>query len=134
MYSVRNDILYLALFLISLNKLMFYCIIMIFSVYFPQESGLYPAVLFLPGLNGYVLAEFYETVLFRIASHGFFVFGLDYKFPMEQVKNEGNNLEEDIDKFFQHYDWVCCIDLFRVICFQKEYYASHTWHSNHENK
>ena len=74
-------------------------------------------------------------MLFRIASHGFFVFGLDYKFPMEQVKNKGNNLKEDINKFFQQYTWVCCVDLFRVIFFfQKEYHASHTWHSNHENK
>jgi hypothetical protein len=79
-----------------------------------------PEGLFLPGLNGYVLAEFYETMLFRIASHGFFVFGLDYKFPMEQVKNRhnirnmGNNLKEDINKFFQQYTWVCCVDLFLV--------------------
>ena len=59
-------------------------------------------------------------MLFRIASHGFFVFGLDYKFPMEQVKNRhnirnmGNNLKEDINKFFQQYTWVCCVDLFLV--------------------
>jgi hypothetical protein len=51
-------------------------------------------------------------MLFRIASHGFFVFGLDYKFPIEQVKNrhniqdKGNNLKEDINKFFQQYAWV----------------------------
>jgi hypothetical protein len=101
------------------------CIIIIFSVYFPQEVGLYPAVLFVPGLNGDVLAEVYETVLSRIASHGFFVFGLDYKFPIEQVKDrhniqvKGNNLKEDINKFFQQYTWVCCVDLFLVNLFRK---------------
>ena len=101
-----------------INKHTFYCIIhvIIFLVYFPQEAGLYPAVLFVPGLNGDVLAEVYETVLLRIASHGFFVFGLDSKFPIEQVKNrhntqnKGNNLKGDINEFFQQYIWVCCVD------------------------
>jgi hypothetical protein len=63
--------------------------------------------------------------LSRIASHGFFVFGLDYKFPIEQVKDrhniqvKGNNLKEDINKFFQQYTWVCCVDLFLVNLFRK---------------
>lgn len=64
-------------------------------------------------------------MLFRIASHGFFVFGLDYKFPIDQVKhrhdmqNKGNNLKEDINIFFQQYTWVCCVDLFLVNYFRK---------------
>jgi hypothetical protein len=83
---------YMRLCIHVFNKHSFYCIIIIFSVYFPQETGLYPAVLFVPGLNGDVLAEVYETVLYRIASHGFFVFGLDYKFPIEQVKILANRV------------------------------------------
>lgn len=77
------------------------------AAYFPQEAGTYPVVVFIGGLNGYILVELYETVLYRIASHGFIVFGIDYRFPADNVQFEKeNNLQQDISKFFDQYTWV----------------------------
>ncbi|XP_071175016.1 uncharacterized protein [Mytilus edulis] len=77
------------------------------KVYFPQEAGTYPVVVFIGGLNGYILVELYETVLYRIASHGFIVFGIDYRFPADNVQFEKeNNLQQDISKFFDQYTWL----------------------------
>lgn len=79
----------------------------LFTAYFPQDVGTYPVVLFLGGWNGYILVEFYETVLYRIASHGFIVFGIDNHFPVENLQFEKeNNLQQDISKIFNQYTWV----------------------------
>lgn len=80
-----------------------------FPAFFPLEAGDYPVVFFLGGLNTYVLAELYTTVLSSIASHGFFVFGVDYQFPVyaQKLKPEKNNYgKQDIDKFFKELTWV----------------------------
>nr|XP_022337363.1 chlorophyllase-2, chloroplastic-like [Crassostrea virginica] len=77
--------------------------------FFPLEAGDYPVVFFLGGLNTYVLAELYTTVLSSIASHGFFVFGVDYQFPVyaQKLKPEKNNYgKQDIDKFFKELTWL----------------------------
>ncbi|VDI71522.1 Hypothetical predicted protein [Mytilus galloprovincialis] len=77
------------------------------KVYFPLEPGFYPAVLFIGGFDTYVLAEYYETVLSRIASHGFFIFGIDYAFPLEKQNliNAGE-LKQDISKYFEQHAWL----------------------------
>ena len=80
-----------------------------FPAFFPLEAGDYPVIFFLGGLNTYVLAELYTTVLSSIASHGFFVFGVDYQFPVyaQKFKPEKHNYgKQDIDKFFKELTWV----------------------------
>lgn len=78
-----------------------------FPAFFPLEVGDYPVVFFLGGLNTYVLAELYSTVLSDIASHGFFVFGVDYEFPVYGDKfHKPSYGKQDIDKFFKELSWV----------------------------
>ncbi|XP_056008965.1 uncharacterized protein LOC125663743 [Ostrea edulis] len=75
--------------------------------FFPLEVGDYPVVFFLGGLNTYVLAELYSTVLSDIASHGFFVFGVDYEFPVYGDKfHKPSYGKQDIDKFFKELSWL----------------------------
>ncbi|XP_061196820.1 uncharacterized protein LOC133205095 [Saccostrea echinata] len=77
--------------------------------FFPLEVGDYPVVYFLGGLNTYVLAELYSTVLSSIASHGFFVFGVDYQFPVyddRYIPQKPNYGKQDIDKFFKELTWL----------------------------
>lgn len=80
------------------------------SAFFPLENGDYPVVIFLGGLNTYVLSELYTVVLSSIASHGFFVFGVDYQFPVydekKQLTKPPNYGKQDIDKFFKQLTWV----------------------------
>lgn len=78
---------------------------MLFTAYFPQEVGTYPIVLFIGGWGGYILVEFYETVLYRIASHGFIVFGIDNHFPVEnlQFEKENNLQQDDFENFSPVY-------------------------------
>ncbi|KAL3859429.1 hypothetical protein ACJMK2_009652 [Sinanodonta woodiana] len=51
------------------------------KLYFPLPKNEFPVIFFVGGFDGVVLAEFYEITLRKIASHGFYVFGVDYKFP-----------------------------------------------------
>lgn len=75
-----------------------------------MENGDYPVVIFLGGLNTYVLSELYTVVLSSIASHGFFVFGVDYQFPVyderQQFTKPQKYGKQDIDKFFKQLTWV----------------------------
>lgn len=72
-----------------------------------MENGDYPVVIFLGGLNTYVLSELYTVVLSSIASHGFFVFGVDYQFPVYDERMQTQKYgKQDIDKFFKQLTWV----------------------------
>jgi hypothetical protein len=86
-----------------------YTTVNIFPAFFPLEVDEYPVVFFLGGLNTYVIAEFYSTVLSDIASHGFFVFGVDYEFPVYDDGHKSHKPsygKQDIDKFFKQLTWV----------------------------
>lgn len=78
--------------------------------FFPLENGDYPVVIFLGGLNTYVLSELYTVVLSSIASHGFFVFGVDYQFPVYDERMQFTKPpkygKQDIDKFFKQLTWL----------------------------
>ena len=75
-----------------------------FTVYFPQEPGAYAVVYFIGGLGGYAPVEFYSIFMSKLASHGFFVFGVDYAFPVED--EEGNTVGEDVNKYFAELSFV----------------------------
>lgn len=73
-----------------------------FSVYFPQEPGEYAVTYFIGGLGGYAPVEFYSIFMSKIASHGFFVFGVDYAWP---VSND-SVVTEDVNKYFEELSFV----------------------------
>lgn len=104
----KNNLSWKSKFYIYLNNCCYYCLTC-FLAYFPQDAGTYPVILFLGGFNTIVLAEYYETFLYRIASHGFFVFGIDYEFPVDKIstENRGAKVGQDISKYFKQYEWVC---------------------------
>lgn len=72
------------------------------SVYFPQEPGEYAVLYFLGGLRAYLPVEFYSIFMSKLASHGFFVFGVDYAFPLE----DGHTFGEDLNKYFEELTFV----------------------------
>ena len=79
-------------------------------------------IFFVGGLNGYIWAEWYSLYLKMLAAHGFFVIGVDYKFPlMSQSYNE--NLSQDIPKFFEELDFVSSYYVINVM-FRKPVTAS----------
>lgn len=78
-------------------------------VFSPVMKGNYAPVFFVGGLNGYVIVEAYQIVQKKIASHGFVVIGVDYKFPVlrnSSLKHE-EGLGQDLNKFFDELTWVC---------------------------
>ena len=81
------------------------------SVYFPAKTDEFPVIFYIGGLNGYVWVEWYSTYLRMLASHGFFVIGVDYIFPL-MSKTYNAQLNQDISKFFKEIDFVCM--LFKV--------------------
>lgn len=78
------------------------------SVYFPLQEGDYGVVYFLGGFSTLVPAEFYSIVLTKVASHGFFVFGVDYRWPLDRtLKNEERqNYGQDINTYFKELEYV----------------------------
>ena len=103
---------------------MYMITVFFFSVYFPTEANLYPVIYFVGGLNGYCWAEWYDLYLEMLASHGFFVLGVDYAFPLypKQTKKYEEKLTQDISKFFEEIDFVCG--------FLQTFYSCHvkTWY------
>ena len=83
-----------------------------FSVYFPLTSGKeYATIYFVGGLNSLVLAEFYSIYLRKLASHGFYVFGVDYDYPVYKDKFHESTilpptLGQDLDIYFKELEFV----------------------------
>lgn len=76
-------------------------------MYFPLELGDYAVIYFIGGLSSIVPAEFYSIFLTKLASHGFFVFGVDYDFPlMGDRYGKQPNLKQDINKYFEELEFV----------------------------
>ncbi|KAL3859428.1 hypothetical protein ACJMK2_009651 [Sinanodonta woodiana] len=78
------------------------------TAHYPNQSGEYPVVFFIGGMNGYVLSEMYTDVLRMVAAHGFIVFGVDYKYP---ALNDGENifkpiLKQDLKPYFNEIDFL----------------------------
>ncbi|KAK3611442.1 hypothetical protein CHS0354_027167 [Potamilus streckersoni] len=74
-------------------------------LYFPLPKNEFPVIFFVGGFDGVVLAEFYEIALRKIASHGFYVFGVDYKFPVLTDASQQPDLKPFYDElnFIQQY-------------------------------
>ena len=53
-----------------------------------------------------MLAEFYTIYLRKLASHGFYVFGVDYDFPVYNV-NKDVPVGQDIEIYFKELEFVC---------------------------
>ncbi|CAL1543227.1 unnamed protein product [Lymnaea stagnalis] len=47
------------------------------TVYYPVTPGAYAPIVFIGGMYGYVLSEYYSTFLTTVASHGYIVIGMD---------------------------------------------------------
>ncbi|KAK3086072.1 hypothetical protein FSP39_013067, partial [Pinctada imbricata] len=76
------------------------------KAWFPLDPGSYPVIYFIGGLGGYVQVELYSTVAYDIATHGFFVLGVDYKFPLESGHfTASKGLGEDLNKYVEQYKW-----------------------------
>lgn len=77
------------------------------KVYFPLEVGDYAVIYFIGGLSSIVPAEFYSIFLTKLASHGFYVFGIDYDFPVTEGRfGEKLGLGQDIEKYFQELEFL----------------------------
>ena len=53
------------------------------GVFHPTKPGIYSVILFVGGWYGSIPAEFYDTVLFSIADHGFIILAVDTVFPLD---------------------------------------------------
>jgi len=64
-------------------------------------------IYFVGGLASLVPAELYSIVLNKVARHGFFVFGVDYDFPLAAGAREGvTDLGQDIGVYFRELEFV----------------------------
>ncbi|KAH3768558.1 hypothetical protein DPMN_169773, partial [Dreissena polymorpha] len=66
----------------------------------PQGADGFAVVYYVGGLNTLVIAQLYTILFLKLASHGLFVFGIDYYFPA----NTGQ-FEQDIDMYFKEFDF-----------------------------
>lgn len=77
------------------------------TVFFPLEEGDYAVVYFLGGLGAIAPAEVYTVFLSKLASHGFFVFGVDADFPLMDTQIiQKRTLERSVDPYFLELDFV----------------------------
>ncbi|XP_060062450.1 uncharacterized protein LOC132543012 [Ylistrum balloti] len=82
------------------------------KVFFPLKPDTYAAVYFIGGLGGLVPTETYEIFLSKVASHGFFVFGVDILFPAysdskRASKFPGKRTEGDtVEKLYSQLVWL----------------------------
>ena len=75
-------------------------------MFFPVQTGDYPPLFFVGGLDGLVLSEMYMDVLSLLASHGFVVFGVDPHYPFLRSDVTRSDVGADVRKLFAHLDWV----------------------------
>lgn len=71
-----------------------------------MEPGNYGVIYYIGGLSSVVPAEAYTIVLSKISAHGFYVFGVDYYFPVEGRKKLG----EDVNIYFEEIEFVSSFD------------------------
>ncbi|XP_069111664.1 uncharacterized protein [Argopecten irradians] len=78
------------------------------KVFFPLKPDTYAAVYFIGGLGGLVPAETYEILLSKIASHGFFVFGVDSEFPVYARSSSGQKaaLKDALTNYYNQLLWL----------------------------
>ncbi|CAL1543229.1 unnamed protein product, partial [Lymnaea stagnalis] len=69
------------------------------TVVYPQAQGTFTPIVFVGGMYGYVLAEFYSTFMADLACHGYIVLGMDRINPPGAVKSFHVPLQ---DKTFTH--------------------------------
>ncbi|XP_033763653.1 chlorophyllase-2, chloroplastic-like [Pecten maximus] len=82
------------------------------KVFFPLKPDTYAAVYFIGGLGGLVPTETYEIFLSKVASHGFFVFGVDILFPVysahstPQEASRRKNIGDALEKYYSQLIWL----------------------------
>ena len=86
------------------------CVLSPFTAYFPLGPGNFSVIYYIGGLSSLVPAEAYSIFLSKLASHGFFVFGVDYYFPL----SKGDNVGADIDIYLEELAFVSC-DIFLLL-------------------
>ena len=80
-------------------------------MYFPLAAGGgYATIYFVGGFYTLVLAEFYSIYLRKVASHGFYVFGVDYDYPLYSKVLDQSSLPktvgQDIEIYFKELEFV----------------------------
>ncbi|OWF41093.1 uncharacterized protein LOC110462918 [Mizuhopecten yessoensis] len=80
------------------------------KVFFPLKPDTYAAVYFIGGLGGLVPTEAYEIVLSKVASHGFFVFGVDALFPVlsrsPSTSPGKQSVGDTVEKYYSQLIWL----------------------------
>ncbi|XP_046546133.1 chlorophyllase-2-like [Haliotis rubra] len=78
--------------------------------YYPNVTGDYGVVFFIPGLDGVILSAFYSEYLTAIAQHGFVVVASDYIFPaLDNPTGYHMNkekLDSIADKYMEQFYWL----------------------------
>ena len=82
-------------------------------VTYPDFPGVYVPLIFIPGLNGIVYAEFYTDVLNYVASHGYVLLSFDLGWPVMTSARHPLALngyvpppEEEPELLFEALHWV----------------------------
>ncbi|WAR12211.1 hypothetical protein MAR_026391, partial [Mya arenaria] len=78
----------------------------LFLAFFPLGEGDFPVIYYIGGLSSLVPSELYSIILSKIAAHGFFVFGVDYYFPADSVKQDGQGVGDAVDVYFREFNFV----------------------------
>ncbi|XP_052818100.1 uncharacterized protein LOC128244124 [Mya arenaria] len=76
------------------------------KAFFPLGEGDFPVIYYIGGLSSLVPSELYSIILSKIAAHGFFVFGVDYYFPADSVKQDGQGVGDAVDVYFREFNFL----------------------------
>ena len=74
-------------------------------MYYPLEPGEYVPIVFIPGLEGTVPADFYSDTLRHLASHGYVVVAMDTVLP-SIADNNLHKTEVLAKRVYEEIQWV----------------------------
>ena len=75
-------------------------------MYYPLEAGEYVPIVFLPGLQGTVLPDFYSDTLEHLASHGYVVVSMDTVLPSVSYGSSVQKTELLAKRVYEEIQWV----------------------------
>ena len=80
--------------------------ISISAVFYPTDPGSYAPVVFVPGFDGVVYAEWYSVAMNNLAGYGYVIAGVDLFWPVMDKASKLYGINDPPETVFEVIQWV----------------------------